>query len=111
MLKRSIAAHTRIVVPTLDVFLKHYTDSKYVKADFENLVKNETLIPFFAFYHKLFIGKAYLVVKLKDLQVADGQRAAYLCNFEVKRLWQNKGVGTKILHTVMAYAKRMGLKS
>ena len=50
MLKRSIAAHTRIVVPTLDVFLKHYTDSKYVKADFENLVKNETLIPFFAFF-------------------------------------------------------------
>ena len=65
MLKRSIAAHTRIVVPTLDVFLKHYTDSKYVKADFENLVKNETLIPFFAFYHKLFIGKAYLVVNSK----------------------------------------------
>ena len=50
MLKRSIAAHTRIVVPTLDVFLKHYTDSKYVKADFEHLVKNETLIPFFAFF-------------------------------------------------------------
>lgn len=49
MLKRSIAAHTRIVVPTLDVFLKHYTDSKYVKADFENLVKNETLIPFLRF--------------------------------------------------------------
>ena len=97
MLKRSIAAHTRIVVPTLDVFLKHYTDSKYVKADFENLVKNETLIPFFAFYHKLFIGKAYLVVKLKDLQVAE-------------RLWQNKGVGTKMLHTVMAYAKQNGFE-
>lgn len=110
MLKRSIAAHTRIVVPTLDVFLKHYTDSKHVKADFENLVKNETLIPFFAFYHKLFIGKAYLVVKLKDLQVADGQRVAYLCNFEVKRLWQNKGVGTKMLHTVMAYAKQNGFE-
>ena len=56
MLRRSIAEHTRIVVPTLDVFLKHYTDSKYVKTEFENLVKNGTLIPFFAFYHKLFIG-------------------------------------------------------
>lgn len=110
MLKRSIAAHTRILIPTLDVFLKHYTDSKYVKADFENLVKNGTLIPFFAFYHKLFIGKAYLVIKLKDLQVADGQRVAYLCNFEVKRLWQNKGVGTKILHTVMEYAKQNGFE-
>ena len=50
MLRRSIAEHTRIVVPTLDVFLKHYTDSKYVKTEFENLVKNGTLIPFFAFY-------------------------------------------------------------
>lgn len=67
MLKRSIAAHTRIVVPTLDVFLKHYTDSKYVKADFENLVKNETLIPFFAFYHKLFIGKAGFRTKIKTI--------------------------------------------
>lgn len=110
MLRKSIAEQTRIVVPTLDVFLKHYTDSKYVKTEFENLVKNGTLIPFFAFYHKLFIGKAYLVVKLKDLQVADGQRVAYLCNFEVKRLWQNKGVGTKMLHTVMAYAKQNGFE-
>ncbi len=110
MLRKSIAAHTRIVVPTLDVFLKHYTDSKYVKTEFENLVKNGTLISFYAFYHKLFIGKAYLVVKLKDLQVADGQRVAYLCNFEVKRLWQNKGVGTKMLHTVMAYAKQNGFE-
>ena len=110
MLRKSIAEQTQIVVPTLDVFLKHYTDSKYVKTEFENLVKNGTLIPFFAFYHKLFIGKAYLVVKLKDLQVADGQRVAYLCNFEVKRLWQNKGVGTKMLHTVMAYAKRNGFE-
>lgn len=49
MLRRSIAEQTRIVVPTLDVFLKHYTDSKYVKTEFENLVKNGTLIPFFAF--------------------------------------------------------------
>lgn len=55
-------------------------------------------------------GKAYLVVKLKDLQVADGQRVAYLCNFEVKRMWQNKGVGTKILHTVMEYAKQNGFE-
>ena len=50
MLRKSIAEQTRIVVPTLDVFLKHYTDSKYVKTEFENLVKNGTLIPFFAFF-------------------------------------------------------------
>ena len=52
MMRRFLAAHTRIVVPTLDVFLKHYTDSKYVKADFENLVKNETLIVIVPHFHE-----------------------------------------------------------
>lgn len=28
----------------------------------------------------------------------------------MKRMWQNKGVGTKILHTVMEYAKQNGFE-
>ncbi|MGN0555253.1 MAG: hypothetical protein ACI4LI_05085, partial [Candidatus Fimenecus sp.] len=58
-------------------FSKYYKDSKYMRAGFEKLVEQETLIPFFALFGDKMIGKIYFVTKLEDLQIADGKRVGY----------------------------------
>ena len=89
-------------------FSKYYEDSKYMKAGFEKLVAEETLIPFFALFGDKMIGKIYFVTKLKDLQIADGKQVGYICNLYVKKSFRNIGIGTMLVETVKRYAIENG---
>ncbi|MGN0561820.1 MAG: GNAT family N-acetyltransferase, partial [Candidatus Fimenecus sp.] len=92
-------------------FSKYYEDSKYMKAGFEKLVEQETLIPFFALFGDKMIGKIYFVTKLKDLQIADGKRVGYICNLYVKKPVRNNGIGTMLVETVKRYAIANGFST
>lgn len=92
-------------------FSKYYEDSKYMKAGFENLVKQETLIPFFALFGNKMIGKIYFVTKLEDLPIADGKQVGYICNLYVKKFFRNIGIGTMLVETVKRYAIANGFSA
>lgn len=92
-------------------FSKYYEDSKYMKSGFEKLVKQETLIPFFALFGDKMIGKIYFVTKLKDLQIADGKQVGYICNLYVKKPFRNNGIGTMLVETVKRYAIENGFST
>lgn len=89
-------------------FSKYYEDSKYMKAGFEKLVEQETLIPFFALLGDKMIGKIHFVTQLKDLQIADGKQVGYICNLYVKKSFRNNGIGTMLVETVKRYAIENG---
>ncbi|MGN0519994.1 MAG: GNAT family N-acetyltransferase [Candidatus Fimenecus sp.] len=92
-------------------FSKYYEDSKYMRAGFEKLVEQETLIPFFALFGDKMIGKIYFVTKLKDLQIADGKQVGYICNLYVKKPFRNNGIGTMLVETVKRYASSNGFST
>lgn len=92
-------------------FSKYYSDSQYMKAEFEKLVAEETLFPFFALFGDKMIGKIYFITKLKDLQIADGKQVGYICNLYVKKPFRNNGVGTMLVETVKRYAITNGFSA
>lgn len=108
MFKREIGTDIKIEKATLSDFSKYYSDSKYMKAEFEKLVEQESLIPFLAFKGKNFVGKVYFVTKTRDFEIADGKHIGYICNLYVKKSYRNNGIGTKLIDTVKEYAKTNG---
>lgn len=92
-------------------FSKYYSDSQYMKAEFEKLVAEETMISFFALFGNKIIGKIYFVTKLGDLQIADGKQVGYICNLYVKKFFRNIGIGTMLVEAVKRYAIANGFSA
>lgn len=94
-----------IIEGTLREFEKHYSDAKFAKSRFISLVKENTLIPFFATYKSKMIGKIYFIKQLDDADVADGKDIGYICNLYVKPKYRGNGIGTALINRVKEYAK------
>ncbi len=103
--KRHTIDNINIIKGTLEEFSKYYNDSKYMKSEFEKMVNDENLIPFFALSGNKMIGKIYFVNRINDPQIADGKQCGYICNLYVKKSFRNNGIGTKLVNTVKSYAK------
>ena len=111
MMKKALLDSITVIKGSPADFSKYYGDSKYMRAGFEKLVEQETLIPFFALFGDKMIGKIYFVTKLGDLQIADGKRVGYICNLYVKKYFRNNGVGTILVETVKRYAIANGFSA
>ncbi len=109
--KKSTVEHITIAEGSLTDFSNYYCDGKFMKTEFEKLVAQRKLVPFFALSNGKMIGKIYFVTQTRDLQVADGKQIGYICNLFVKKPFRNFGIGTRLVDTVKDYAKSNGFCS
>ena len=89
-------------------FVKYYSDARRAKKAFISLVKNDTLIPFFATYKGKMIGKIYFIKQHNDTEVADGKEIGYICNLYVEPKYRCNGIGTALINCVKEYAAENG---
>lgn len=111
LIRKANIKKIKIIKGSLSDFSAYYNDSKFMKNEFEKLVKQGKLISFFALSENKYIGKVYFVKKLNDFQVADGNHTGYICNLYVKRSYRNNGIGTSLIEAVKSYARSEGFSS
>ena len=56
------------------------------------------------------IGELYAFLDLEDKDFADGESAAYLCAFRVKREYRGRGLGSRLMNAALAELKEIGFR-
>ena len=56
------------------------------------------------------IGELYVFLDLEDKDFADGQNTAYLCAFRIEKEYRGRGLGTRLMETVLADLKAAGFQ-
>ena len=54
------------------------------------------------------IGELYIFYNMEDQDFADGKQRAYLCAFRIREAFRGKGIGSRLLETVLLHLKNSG---
>ena len=57
------------------------------------------------------IGELYIFKKLDDTDFADGHTRVYLCAFRIRKDHRGRGLGSRLVETVLAHIKKCGYDS
>lgn len=57
------------------------------------------------------IGELYVFKNLNDKDFADGHTKVYLCAFRISREYRGRGLGSRLMRTVLAHIKDSGFSS